>query len=903
MPFGYNINMRVIMTHEQADFDALAAMLGAYLLQDSDLPVLPRRMNRNVRSFITLYGSDLPFIDPQDLPQEGIEQVTLVDTQSLITLKGLGVDTRVFVVDHHPTRTDLDPAWTITNEKTGSATTIFVEQIQELNLNLTLLQSTLLLLGVYEDTGSLTYTSTTPRDARAAAFLLEQGASLNLAASYLNPPLSDEQRRVYERLLRNSRTEHIHGQMVVIASTDAQGMVEEVSSVAHKMRDLLDPDALFILVETEEGIRMVARSTSNQINVARIAAKYGGGGHERAAAALIHRGEQTDRGVPFEHARDVAADLLNILPIYIRPAVTVGQIMSRRPHILKPETSAEDAANLMQRYGYEGYPVVDNGEIKGLLTRRTVDRALAHKLNLPAASLMEAGSFSVLATDSIEHLQTVMTESGWGQIPVVHSETHEIIGIVTRTDLLKILSTEPRKKPNQNLAEKLEAALPAARLALLKAIAAEGYNQRMALYIVGGFVRDLLLERPSLDFDVVVEGDAITLGKTLASSFGGRIVSHARFGTAKWSICDCKTAVAERLGVNSGLNPDDLPDSLDLISARMEFYDYPTALPKVERSSIKLDLHRRDFTINTLALRLDGHHYGELLDFWGGLNDLHQHLVRVLHSISFIDDPTRALRAVRFEQRFHFTIEARTLQLIQEARSQLKQVTGERLRHELDLTLAEECAVPILDRLAALDLLHSIHSGLDWTPQISKAVQTVLSAPLLFDKLGARTYGIPTRRLLAYLVWFGQLPIDQGRAVCRRLRFSSQLMKDVVAVSRNRGSLAVLSGLPPSQVVSRLNGISPVAVCALEIVIPDAGVQKILHQYLETWQKLTPGVDGDDLARLGIPPGPVYRDILIRLRTAWLDGNIHSPQEESEYLNQLIQSEGYQNSQATQRKD
>lgn len=881
------------MTHEQADFDALGALLGATLLTGSALPVTPRRLNRNARSFLTLYGQDLPFVDAQDLPQEAIEQVTLVDTQSLVTLRGLGGNARVNIVDHHPARADLDPEWNVDIEKTGASTTIFTERLQDLGYNLSLIQATLLLLGIYEDTGSLSYTSTTPRDVRAAAYLLEQGASLNLAANFLNPPLSADQRLVYEELLKNARTEQINGQTVIVSCANAGGLVEEISSIAHKIRDLLDPDALFILVETSEGIRIVARSTSNQVNVAKVMAVYGGGGHDRAAAALIHPGIALANGKVFNHAPEVEADLLSILPTLIHPATTVGQIMSRKPHLLNPETSAQEASALMQKYGYEGYPVIENGRVIGLLTRREVDRALSHKLNLPAASLMEAGTWTVFPTDSLDSLQKKMTESGWGQIPVIHPETNEIMGIVTRTDLLKILSKEPQQRSNRNLAQKLEAALPASRLALLRAIAETGRSQQMAVYIVGGFVRDLILGRPSLDFDVVVEGDAIALAKLLASRFGGHITSHSRFGTAKWSIGECKPEVAHRLAGNGDLDPSDLPESLDLISARTEFYDYPTALPKVERSSIKLDLHRRDFTINTLALRLDGHHYGELLDFWGGLNDLHRRLVRVLHSLSFIDDPTRALRAVRFEQRFHFSIEARTLQLLKEARGQLKQVTGDRLRHELDLILAEERAIDILNRLAELDLLHPIHPGLDWNETIAVPVQQALAPISLKDyDIGEKIYGYPTDRVLAYLTWFGQLPLDQARAVGQRLHFSGHLMEDIVAVCRLRNSAQEWSGLSPSQIVSRLEGLSPAVIYCLQILSPEAKQKGIFSRYARYWKNLGTTINGHDLESMGIPPGEIYRTILHQLRNAWLDGIIHSGEEERQYLAEILSHAG-----------
>ncbi|PIZ25204.1 MAG: hypothetical protein COY47_07255, partial [Chloroflexi bacterium CG_4_10_14_0_8_um_filter_57_5] len=362
-----------------------------------------------------------------------------------------------------------------------------------------------------------------------------------------------------------------------------------------------------------------------------------------------------------------------------------------------------------------------------------MDRALAHKLNLAAASLMEAGEVTVRPDDSLQQLQTRMTDSGWGQVPVVDPNTNAVIGIVTRTDLLKTLSPKASPMARLNLAEKLEKALPPERLALIRAVAEEAAAQKSPLYVVGGFVRDLLLERPSLDFDVVVEGDAIALARALAKCYGGKVTSHSRFGTAKWLIAEGGTTKAEGGKASSFiLHPSSFtlhPSSLDFISARQEFYDRPSALPSVERGSIKLDLHRRDFTINTLALRLDGHHYGELLDPWGGLNDLKDGLVRVLHSLSFVDDPTRMLRAVRFEQRFGFHIETRTLQLMEEARSSLEKLSGDRIRHELNLILDEACAADILARLAELKLLTAIHPSLPWDDGLRRPLVYGMNQP------------------------------------------------------------------------------------------------------------------------------------------------------------------------------
>ena len=894
--------MHLILTHEQADFDAIAAMLAAHLLDEKTVPVLPRRTNRNVHAFLTLYGAELPFVDARDISGEPIERITLVDTQSLITLKGATSQTRIHVVDHHQMRADLPPEWTISGERIGACTTLLVEDLHEHNGNLQMIEATLLLLGIYEDTGSLIYVSTTPRDVRAAALLLEMGASLRIAAEFLNPPLSANQRVVYDRLIQTAQTHHILGQNILVASTQAEELTEEISSIAHKLRDLLDPDALFLLIQTVKGLRLVARSTTDQVNVAQVAAHFGGGGHERAAAALIK--EPYSFPIPPGSSPVQAAEqaLLEFLPIAIHPSVSVGQIMSPRPAVLEPDTPAQKALALMQRYGFEGYPVVHDGKVIGLLTRRAVDRAISHKLNLTAASLMEAGEVTVQPQDSLDHLQRLMTASGWGQVPVIDPHSGKLIGIVTRTDLLKTLAGGEDKMPGRlNLAARLDSALPAARLALLKTVVSQAHELHQAAYIVGGVVRDLLLERPSQDFDVVVEGDAIALGQALCQRFGGRIVAHGRFGTAKWWIANQRDELAASLENGLLLDARDLPESLDLISARIEFYEYPTALPTVERSSIKLDLHRRDFTINTMAVRLDGRHYGELYDYWGGLSDSRQGLVRVLHSLSFVDDPTRMLRAVRFEQRFGFRIEERTLQLMEDARPMVRQVSGERLRHELDLMLSEQNPTVLFDRLAELDLLSAIHPELAWTPWISERVKAILETqPGPEWELPAQVSHMPLARMLAYATWFAHLPVEkapgpdaqeQALAIGVLLRFPSTLLQTIAAVHRLAPELPGLVEARPGLVVERLEDYPRLALYILQQLSPVEAERAMLQRFAAEWRFIKPITTGDDLRNMGFPPGPAYRYLLAALRHAWLEGEITSQEQELARLRDLLRQQ------------
>ncbi len=279
--------MRLILTHEQADFDAIASLLGRVITTKDEIAVLPRQMNRNVHAFLAAHGSELPLANPDQLPKEPIEAITLVDTQSLITLKGGGKTTSINIIDHHPKKDDLPEEWNFISADIGATTTYFVQEMMKRKISLDTTKASLLLLGIYEDTGSLTYSSTTPADIRAAAHLLEEGASLDLISKYLNPPLTAIQARLMDELVKNISSIQLEGQTILISQADGSQMQDEISSIAHKMFNLLSPTAIFLFVLTSEGIRLVARSVSDQINVGRIASQFGGGGHTRAASALI----------------------------------------------------------------------------------------------------------------------------------------------------------------------------------------------------------------------------------------------------------------------------------------------------------------------------------------------------------------------------------------------------------------------------------------------------------------------------------------------------------------------------------------------------------------------------------------------------------------------------------------
>ena len=331
--------MKIAMTHDQADFDAIASLYAASRLEDS-IAVIPQKRNHNVNSFLVLYGSEFDFVEVNDLPQEAITHVTITDTQSVLTLRGMGEKTRLTIIDHHPPRIrENNPEThgqnpgnrTVEFVELGATTTHFVERMQHHRFSLSTAQATLLLLGIYEDTGSLTYSKTTPRDIRAAAWLVEQGGLLSALPEFLNPPLNPQQVVIYDLLLDNMQTMQVHGHRIMVSHAEVPTKVDEISTLAHKIRDLFEPDAVFILVTTPEGTRLIARSSTDDINVGEITKGFGGGGHIRAASALIR--PEGERVISLTELRK---NLGEVLQAKIKPSITVARLMSKKPAVLTP---------------------------------------------------------------------------------------------------------------------------------------------------------------------------------------------------------------------------------------------------------------------------------------------------------------------------------------------------------------------------------------------------------------------------------------------------------------------------------------------------------------------------------------------------------------------------------------
>jgi tRNA nucleotidyltransferase (CCA-adding enzyme) len=392
---------------------------------------------------------------------------------------------------------------------------------------------------------------------------------------------------------------------------------------------------------------------------------------------------------------------------------------------------------------------------------------------------------------------------------------------------------------------------------LLSNIATQAAAMNLPCYIVGGFVRDLLLGEPVNDLDVVVEGDAIKFGETLVKNFGGHLTPHPKFHTAIWHL-------------PAAFNIH--PSFLDLVTARRETYISPGALPNVIRSTIDDDLHRRDFAINAMAIRIDG---SELLDPLNGQADLDKKTIRILHPRSFVDDPTRMFRAIRYEGRYGFKIDPHTLSLItSEALFVIMRLSGERIRHELDLIFEEENSAQMIERAGGLELLKSIHPKL---PMFNPQYSEFLNADPILD--------IPMDRpSVGYMLWFIDLLEEEILSISERLDFSSDLSHSVWAVSQLKRSLPFLTGAKPSEWFSALEKLP---LSSIYVVFLVSG-EKALLDYLSIWRHVKPKTTGDDLKARGLSPGPRFGEILTQLRAAWLDGEVQSFEDELRMLNSWL---------------
>ena len=569
--------LTIIATHTNTDFDALASMLAARRLYQGSLVALQQTLARNVREFVRLYADELELVEVSALDLSQVRRLVAVETvhpSRLGDLEPLTRDEAVekIVFDHHePAR----PEWVkpenlyLTGE--GALTTSLVGILAERELSVSPLEATAFALGIHEDTGSLSFASTTQRDAEAIAWCLRHGARLDELGHFLRPALGNEERELLGKLMESTRPVSAAGVELLIASASWPRYLEDIALLAHKLVDLTDCDALACLVEMEGRVFAVLRSRVPELDAARLAAVLGGGGHHGAASASTRLSLE-------EACRKIEQGL----PSALGQPPSASEVMSKPPRFVEPTTKVSEAMATCQRYRQSGILVLERGHLRGVVHREDLDKALGHGLDQAPVKAIMALEVAVCDPDTaLPELRRVLVDSAAGRIAVV--ENDEVVGVVTQSDLLAALGLREEAAPVggpslESELEQLEALTP-----LREALATVG-GAYEGIYIVGGSVRDVLLGAKGFDIDIAVEGDAIGLARELARLLHGRIRAHEKFGTAAVIYNDV--------------------DRVDVVTTRTEFYDAPGALPSVEHASIREDLFRRDFTVNAMAVSL-----------------------------------------------------------------------------------------------------------------------------------------------------------------------------------------------------------------------------------------------------------------------------------------------------------
>nr|WP_282580125.1 CBS domain-containing protein [Natroniella sulfidigena] len=560
--------------------------------------------------------------------------------------------------------------------------------------------------------------------------------------------------------------------------------------------------------------------------------------------------------------------------------------MSSPVKSVAPDTSMEEADELMLRYGHSGLVVEEDKELVGIISRRDIDKVRNHDLlHAPVKGYMSTDVVTIEAETSLKEVQDLIVQHDIGRLPVTDQQG-KLVGIITRSDLLKLLyGTDDYIKNRQNLYGRSLVEVQEKRynidqklglveeriMELLKSAAQLADLLDVDLYLVGGFVRDLLLEKRSLDLDLVVEGDGIKFARKLAQKLNGALNVHHDFGTATISL-------------DNNLN-------LDIATTRVEYYSDIASLPEIELGSIQQDLFRRDFTINALAIQLNQESFGQLVDFFDGKVDLEEGIIRLLHNFSLHDDPTRIFRGLRFASRYQYRFEAETEKLIKQAvdLNVVDKLSNNRLISEVKKGLNDTHPLSFIKLLVKYDLLGYLSNNIEWN-RAKEEVANNLAKIMEWSNSLSITFNFDK-----WLLYFALLVTGLEKKEIENLATDFNLSSDCLE--------RLLFTLEVEQVVEQLlvaESNSVIYTLLSQLTIEDillvlareSKLKEKVKLYLEKLQWIDIEVSGEDIIDLGYRPAPSFKKALKKIKKAKLDGQVEDYQEELQLLEEYIEKKG-----------
>lgn len=873
--------MDVITSHINADFDSFASMVAAAKLYPGARLVFPGSQEKKLRDFLAAFHP-VEVHRIKDIELSGIDRLILVDTKSedrigpfseVLSRKDKAPEIHIY--DHHPMRKDDIRGTVEVIEDVGATATILTERLKSRKISITAMEATILCLGIYEETGALLFPSTTERDLQAVAYLLKRGASLKIVSNFLRTDLNKEEFDLLNELLQSSVEVEQGGIRIKIAKASREDYLGDAAHLAHRIMDMEDIDGLVLLLSMQGKVLLVGRSRSPELDIAEVMKAFGGGGHPTAASATV-------KEAPLEVIEE---QVRSAISSSVRTGRTARDVMTKPVITIASDDTVKNAESLLTRYGVNVFPVVKDGKYRGILSREIVEKAIFHGFaKNKVMDFTTTDALTVSHDTPVRDIERLMIEQNQRFMPVIDGD--RVVGAITRTDLLRILyedmlrrsklkavSAEEKHFIGRNLAAWVKERFPQAVSEMLRLAGEVADSLGFRAYLVGGSVRDLLRGQENLDLDIVIEGDGIQFARDFGKRLGAKVRTHDRFGTAQIITEDLK---------------------LDVATARTEYYESPAALPKVETSSIKKDLYRRDFTINTLAISLNAKDFGLLLDFFGGQRDLREKTIRVLHNLSFVEDPTRAFRAVRFSERFGFKLSKQTETLIKSALrlNLFDRLSGSRLYEELLLTFHETEPVKAIKRLSQYELLRVIHRNLTYGGNMESLLLSLHDTLSWFNLLFLEEK--PDKGSLYLMALLSALTDADRDAALARLATPPKLKETIgKGLTRAEGRLKSLPLHDPAAIYKSMAALPLETLLFAMAMTPDDKKKKEISHYLIELRKIKPQLSGHDLKRMGLSPGPVFSRIMDALLAERLRGGVRTKEDEIAFVRERFKVVSY----------
>ncbi|CAG34790.1 CBS domain-containing protein [Desulfotalea psychrophila] len=871
--------MHIITTHQNADFDGLASMIAAQKLYPSAILVFPGSREESLHEFIAQNIScNYDFQTADSIELADVRRLTIVDCQSSDKIGRIAEclqnqDLRLDIYDHHSQgrgdlRGDSDH-----NRIYGACTTVFTRLFQEQKTSISPEEATIFALGIYGNTQSMTRSQTRAEDLYAAGWLVAQGAKLHVISHFLGGALGIAQDEILHELKQEADLFTIKKFPVTIASLSRPQYINDFGLIVKRFYEMENLDAIFVLLATENRIHLTAISRITDIDVGLIAREMGGGGYASTASATLI-------GLSMN---EVEEKLIALLHRHIQPQPLALEMMTRPVITISPEISIAEANTTLTRYNITAVPAIRDGKVAGIISRQVVEKALYHDLgHLPVKSYMSTEVQSLGPDAELAEVQELIVEQRQRLVPIL--EQGELIGVVTRTDLLRKLVTSPENLPNdrqsgskmplptkrKNLNNLIHETLSPEIITLLQEVGELADEIGFKAFAVGGFVRDLLLKTANLDLDIVVEGNGIAFAKKVAEHFKGKFFPHEKFLTATVTL------------------PNDF--KIDIATARLEYYESPAAMPMIQLSSIKLDLSRRDFSINAMALQINREQFGTLIDYFNSQSDLRNQVIRVLHNLSFVEDPSRIFRAIRFEKRMNFHIGPHTKGLIGNAVAMnlFGKSRDSRFLSELKIIFKEKDPLGPLVRLAEFGLFQYLWPDLRPNYRTDRRFcHGIRQTKAAIKKLYEIEPKAKIDKSVAFLLTiFHRSGPEEIQAFCNRFNEEEKICKKLLQTKQRCDALLPILYTPMAkselhQHLQDLNYEDLLYICS---VAKKSHIHKSVLDYLCQLRHIKPLLKGKDLMEMGYPRGPKFSEILNSLKRAKMDGLVSSRADEEELL-------------------